>query len=56
MIYKIINKPKILSREDTSIHLCWHSVYSIENNNDKILIKYKLQIYDKHNGWRTVYW
>lgn len=55
MDYKIVNKPKILLREDTSILLSWDDVYSIENKDNK-KIKYKLQIHDKINGWKTMYW
>lgn len=55
MHYKIVSKPKILLREDTGILLSWDEVYSIENADNRS-IKYKLQIDDKINGWKTIYW
>lgn len=55
MNYKIVNKVKILQREITAILLSWDDVFLIENQeNEKVV--YKLQIDEKFDGWKTIYW
>lgn len=54
MNYKVTSQVKILVRQNNNVVLSWQHIYEFPNGTANVI--YILQINDKLNGWRTVYW